>query len=1001
MRRHLLLHTLLLCWLVFPANGHAQTLADEAAFLDTLQAQLRLQYQQYRNRDVPVCALRVQIETSEERIMESSMGGLMDNRRHHQRTLAVRLRVGDPQRGVVSEGSSGDRTVLLPLDFNTQAVGHLLNNEVRRVYALAEAEFVQRRSLEKSRGVPFEPCLIVEEEPDTPPVPPIPVTDFPESAWVRKLNQYSAFWRTFGPDASGKAVLRLLHTRIYTLDHNGLRKTDDRSSALLTLTASLTDTDGQAVSCERNILTEQPEDLPTADAVILEETRMYDRLQLAAAAHPAEAAIAPALFSAEAAPLALYLAHASSGHQPNPLLSATLSPTLFTVEPHAPCTDDQLRQRLQRAVLEQNKEYGYWIKSVRYSETEGLVAQEILRVFADGRPDEPVRGLALEPNPLFWSQITACGGQADCLAAGWLRGRHPVCCCAPAILCHQIETRETHSHRRTRLLPENPPPAPGAGLSFSEHALHLAQEEARNLFADTSLPASPAVYLVEYRFTDATACHALSSMGSLLQAGEQPVRTLQARVLVGSDRLNNENLHPQDGFRIHPLPLDEPGPLLSDIIHQATEQACIEAFADYEEKTRRIDQLRAARRGAELPDRSEAYCRSAFQEEPAEDYTPSQIQELADDLSARLSEEKRLLHSGVDISAYHGHAAFFSSQNVQYIQPFRLFRIRLFAEALTNEGDTLRDERQLVYRDIRDLPGRDTLYQEADNLAETLAALAQAPVVAEYSDGPVLFSNEAAANLLAISLLEGTPSLLPSREPADGQPTAHNWWNTMKQKQVVSPLMSVSARFEQDQRDHTPLVGFYTTDAEGVPPARNTELIHNGKLLEMLSNRTPTTFARFSNGHQRLALYHGSVVAAPGAGVLQVSFKNSSDDRTVHKAWLRQARGRGQKYAYQIVRLNFCRDPEGNRVPVVAYAYRIRTSNGARELVRIARTEPIEAGLLNHVTAATARQNVFNTMTPIQGVSAPDETCPLYGVPTSVIAPEHLVVDHFKILPLE
>ena len=117
-------------------------------------------------------------------------------------------------------------------------------------------------------------------------------------------------------------------------------------------------------------------------------------------------------------------------------------------------SENELRQALRDELKRQSKEYGYYFASVtggftttgRYSPNVfNVTPTEVYRVYADGRPDELVRGVDLVGTPLtMFSQIVACGSNYDafngyCVA---MSGQIPVSSVAPSLFVKMIETQK-------------------------------------------------------------------------------------------------------------------------------------------------------------------------------------------------------------------------------------------------------------------------------------------------------------------------------------------------------------------------------------------------------------------------------------------------------------------------------------------------------------------------------------------------------------------------------
>ncbi len=131
-------------------------------------------------------------------------------------------------------------------------------------------------------------------------------------------------------------------------------------------------------------------------------------------------------------------------------------------------TDAELRKLLIDEIKSNNKEYGYMFDEVaggftmtgRYMPNSFNVNPLIVyRIYADGRPDELVRGVDLVGTPLsMFSQIAACGGKFDvfngmCGAeSGWV----PVSCISPSLFVKMIETQKKPKNQAKAPVLERP-----------------------------------------------------------------------------------------------------------------------------------------------------------------------------------------------------------------------------------------------------------------------------------------------------------------------------------------------------------------------------------------------------------------------------------------------------------------------------------------------------------------------------------------------------------------
>jgi hypothetical protein len=126
----------------------------------------------------------------------------------------------------------------------------------------------------------------------------------------------------------------------------------------------------------------------------------------------------------------------------------------------------KLRQLLVDEVKRQNKPYGLYFRDITggFTTTQraGLQAFKVIpvivyRVYADGRPDELVRGTDIVGTPLAsFSKILATGDQAEVFNGycGAESGSVPVSAVSPSILVSEIEIeKKAKSNDRPPLLP--------------------------------------------------------------------------------------------------------------------------------------------------------------------------------------------------------------------------------------------------------------------------------------------------------------------------------------------------------------------------------------------------------------------------------------------------------------------------------------------------------------------------------------------------------------------
>jgi TldD protein len=138
----------------------------------------------------------------------------------------------------------------------------------------------------------------------------------------------------------------------------------------------------------------------------------------------------------------------------------------LVIETSQPMTNEELRAELIRLAKEQNKQFGYLFDDVLGGFTTtgrfmpnafNVTPTLVYKVFADGRPDEIVRGVDLVGTPLaIFSQIDQAGGTIETFngTCGAESGSVPVACVSPMIVVKVIETqKKSKSQERPIILP--------------------------------------------------------------------------------------------------------------------------------------------------------------------------------------------------------------------------------------------------------------------------------------------------------------------------------------------------------------------------------------------------------------------------------------------------------------------------------------------------------------------------------------------------------------------
>ena len=217
-----------------------------------------------------------------------------------------------------------------------------------------------------------------------------------------------------------------------------------------------------------------------------------------------------------------------------------------------------------------------------------------------------------------------------------------------------------------------------------------------------------------------------------------------------------------------------------------------------------------------------------------------------------------------------------------------------------------------------ELPSRDKLLQDSKEALETLKALRQAPVVDEEYRGPVLFSPDAADDVVA--QLIGSNVL--GRKPNLGAPnrTTGAFATSYKSRVLPNFVNIVDDPTLKDFRGKS-LIGSYEVDSEGVK-ARAVDIVDKGVLTNYLVGRQPIRDFPESNGHGRAS---PAAPPQPNLGVLLIKSSDAQSPDALKKQVLTLITNGGQPFAYRV-------ETMAGTAPRLLY--RVYAKDGHEELVR-------------------------------------------------------------------
>lgn len=558
--------------------------------------------------------------------------------------------------------------------------------------------------------------------------------------------------------------------------------------------------------------------------------------------------------------------------------------------------------------------------------------------------------------------------------------------------------------------PATPAPATPAAPASDPAALEITgveQELARGL-AGLRLPDTPAPYHAAVYIVRAQVLSLDGSYGGIITDVLEDQAAAGVEVRVGSPERDQSGLFGQDGWQMRfNLSLGAAPALTRHKIWLALDQAFRRATATHAQKTAILARLAGEPLPADFGARPEPVPR-----QPAPAASPAVIDReglraLVQQLSRRFADHPTIDNGDVYVQILRTHITTITSEGMVLHDQHDRAVLSVVADTRAADGMHL-DHGGAIH--LQELPRpTDELRRQGEQLVDQtlreLAALADAPMLDEDYDGPVLFSATAAAQLLAATVAVhagGNPAPLgDGGRVRDFEPH----WQDSLGKSVLPSFLDL----EDDPRDG---FGRLATDAQGFTPKPLT-LVKAGVLQDLLMTRTPNKLRAASNGRARM-----NPALALGPAITNLALrpkKRGLPRKALEKELLRRAREDGYDFAYVVEALRDGNilgpvDREGATgystgrkvaLPLPAAIYRLDAS-GKRTLVRGAMIAPASMRVLRRIRAVGSANTVlplrigpgptggFNAETGMDGILS-------NTVDVSVSAPD-LLLDGLELL---
>lgn len=590
----------------------------------------------------------------------------------------------------------------------------------------------------------------------------------------------------------------------------------------------------------------------------------------------------------------------------------------LVVETRHPYSESTLRQMLRDEARKQGKPYGYLFQSVTggYTDTGdrgginsfNITPLEVYRIYADGRPDELVRGVDLIGTPLtMFSHIQAGGDTPStfigmCGAeSGWV----PVSATSPMLFVATIETQRRQQTNTLKPLLEAPSfsafnYSPINQLTNAQRdsiVFQALETEMKRSLDSLRMENQPAPFLIDYRLQRRRGLKIQAQLGETITSQLTPWEQWMATdILIGSHQCTDLS-GPNPDNRGKSIPMSTDIDNLRRYAWTMTNDNYKSALTAYERKCQEIKKITLEEDEKELPDLLKFAPATSIEHrsEAEETYPIDKLENYVKRLSRIAYEYPKLTRSSASIDARQCDQYRTTSEGIRVCQPQDFinlsFHYLLHFNAGGYEYGTAFERK---YKCVEDMLADSTSYIEGlrHHISVSLQK-EELPANEEYYIGPLLIEKGACERIFQTSLVK----LISTERNFLG--SNRNNYAKLSRK-VVDEKISLWQDPTISQWEGKKLFGHYKADANGQAP-QAIKLIENGIFKAQLCGRSPSLGTSSATGNYRF--YNYSVWNSPmGIGttpsVLRLQSNKTMSLAKMKKLLLRKAQREGYDHAY-------------------------------------------------------------------------------------------------------
>ncbi len=506
--------------------------------------------------------------------------------------------------------------------------------------------------------------------------------------------------------------------------------------------------------------------------------------------------------------------------------------------------------------------------------------------------------------------------------------------------------------------------------------LNAMRSEMKRSMSDLVLDGLKKPYYIEYRLRVRNLQNIKAVLGSVVDSDNNDIAVLNVGVRVGDYQFDNSNFFDiglsffgssddEESFKSRSIAIEFDYNTLRRELWLATDAAYKQSAEIFSKKEA---SLKNRMRKDTTSDFIVVAPQKNYKYENAPSFDTKYFNDLVKSMSAVFLGYPEISSSSVGVEYLPELVYYVNSEGMEYIRSDYYAGLEVAAFSQAKDGMPLTDFFTTFTVNPKDFPSRDSLMNAAKNVAQNLTKILNASQLDEPYSGPVLFTEQAAAELVAQVF---APNLVTQRATMTEGGSQPNERNTAFQSKiggrVMSEFLSVKDSPDLKKYENTNLLGYYKIDDDGVL-AENVPVVENGYLKYLLSERIPTRRVRNTNGHRRggAAMFSNIVV--------DVQKDKQKDYKELKERLIKLCKDRELPYGIIVKKImntnllyttifrlpgNGFQMPRGSNVLPVTEAYKVYP-DGREELIRGVEARGLSAQSFKDIIEAGKSKYAYN-----------------------------------------